>query len=304
MRITKGNKVLIIGGCGYVGSALYKHLLQCGFSVDTVDLEWFGNEANKSNICIDFRYLDRGHFAKYGIVILLAGHSSVPMCQYDRGSSFRNNVVNFVDLLDKLDDQKLIYASSSSIYGNTHDIAAPENWERYDPKTFYDLNKQEIDYYAQLNDVESYGLRFGTVNGWSPNFRVDIMLNKMYQCAIDDNEIFVFNKHIYRPILGIQDLVRAVTCIIQGEDHRGIYNLASFNASVEEIANSINRVLGGGVQVTDKGMSQTYNFSISTKKFEETYGFEFRASVDSIVKSISENWEDSHKTVRERKEYV
>jgi nucleoside-diphosphate-sugar epimerase len=298
-------KILIIGGCGYIGSALYHHLTEkLTIKVDTVDLEWFGNHLNHNNFCIDFRHLERAYLQRYDVIVVLAGHSSVPMCKDDRGSSFRNNVVNFVELLDKLDCQKLIYASSSSIYGNTHDIAAPENWERYDPKTFYDLQKQEIDYYAQLSDVESYGLRFGTVNGWSPNLRVDIMLNKMYQCALEDNEIFVFNKHIYRPILGIQDLVRAIEAIIRGGDHRGIYNLASFNASVEEIANSINRVLGGGVTITDKGIAPTYNFSISTKKFQETYDFEFRASVDTIVQSLKEGWDQAHKAVRERKEYV
>lgn len=246
--------------------------------------------------------------SNYHTVVLLAGHSSVPMCKGDRRSSFNNNVVNFITLLERIEACKnpprLIYASSSSIYGNTKDIAAPEDWERYDPKTYYDLQKQELDYYARLSDVEYYGLRFGTVNGWSPNLRVDIMLNKMYQCAIEDNLIFIFNKHIFRPILGIADLVRAVEAIIRGDDHRGIYNLASFNASVEEISNSISRCLGGDVEIVDKGISETYNFSINTNKFQETYRFEFRESVDSIVKSLREGWDDTHKGVRERKAYV
>ena len=142
------------------------------------------------------------------------------------------------------------------------------------------------------------------MNGWSPNLRVDIMLNKMYQCATEDNLISIFNKHIYRPILGIADLVRAVEAIIRGGDHRGIYNLASFNASVEEISNSISRVLGGNVEIVDKGISETYNFSINTNKFQETYGFEFRESVDSIVQSLKEKWDETPKGVREGKEYV
>lgn len=289
-------RILIIGGCGYIGSMLYQHLnffSEHSFDVQTVDLEWFGNHSSYTdNTVMDFK--DLQHF-NYHSVILLAGHSSVPMCKTHRLPSFRNNVVNFVELLEKIEKSpakpKLIYASSSSIYGSTHDIAAPEDWERYDPKTYYDLQKQEIDYYARLSDVEYYGLRFGTVNGWSPNLRTDIMLNKMYKCAKEDGQIYIFNKHIYRPILGIQDLVRAVEEIVEGDDHRGIYNLASFNASVEEISNSINIVLGGGVEIVDKGISETYNFSINTNKFKETYNFEFRESVDSIVKSLDREWE-------------
>ena len=300
-------RILIIGGCGYIGSELYMYLnffSKRSYEVKTVDLEWFGNYGpHTDNTVMDFKNLK--HF-NYHAVILLAGHSSVPMCKDDRMSSFRNNVVNFVELLDKIEKSdtrpKFIYASSSSIYGNTHDIAAPEDWERYDPKTYYDLQKQEIDYYSRLSDVQYYGLRFGTVNGWSPNLRTDIMLNKMYKCAKEDGEISIFNKHIYRPILGIQDLVRAVETIIEGDDHRGIYNLASFNASVEEISNSINRVLGGGVSIVDKGISETYNFSINTNKFKETYGFEFKESVESIVKSLDRGWEGEG--VREEYQYV
>ena len=42
-------KILIIGGCGYVGSALYKYLTK-NYAVDTLDLEWYGNFVNKDNI--------------------------------------------------------------------------------------------------------------------------------------------------------------------------------------------------------------------------------------------------------------
>jgi len=301
-------RILIIGGCGYIGSKLFLFLKEQGHEVDTVDLEWFGNVVNPDNKMWDYKKLDEpGYYqlGDYDSVVLLAGHSSVPMCLDNCLPSFENNVVNFVRLLEKLERHncKFLYASSSSIYGDTKNIAAPEGWSQYDPKTYYDLQKQEIDYYARLSSVEFYGLRFGTVNGWSPNLRADIMLNKMYKHAADEGSISVFNKDIYRPILGIQDLCRAVAAILEGGDHRGIYNLASFNASVDEISQSISQALGG-VEIVDKGSAPAYNFSIDTSKFQQTYNFEFRESVDSIVKSLIGGWHEAHKTVRERKEYV
>ena len=42
--------VLLIGGCGYIGSRLYRHLKGKGFAVDTLDLEWRGNFVNPDNI--------------------------------------------------------------------------------------------------------------------------------------------------------------------------------------------------------------------------------------------------------------
>ena len=298
-------RILILGGCGYIGSALYSHLKNAGrYQITTVDLEWFGNYVNPDNLCVDFRHLSANGppLSTADVVILLAGHSSVPMCKNDMMSSFKNNVANFVDLLNKIKEQKFIYASSSSIYGNTQDISAPENWERYNPATYYDLNKQEIDYYAKLSRVEYYGLRFGTVNGFSPNQRVDIMLNKMYDNALASREIEIYNKHIFRPILGIQDLCRAMEAIIRGGNHPGIYNLASFNASVEDIANAISETLKD-VKIIDKGVMPAYNFSINTTKFQDTYNFDFRESVRSIVQSLKEHWGEAHKSVREGKKY-
>lgn len=295
-------KIIILGGNGYIGSKLFLQLQKL-HKVSTVDLEWFGR-TNPENYKMDYRHLGTSFVQEFDAVILLAAHSSVPMCKDDMLSSFRNNVVNFVELLGKMKlRQKFIYASSSSIYGNTASVAANECWPEFDPKTYYDLGKQEIDCYAKLSNIEYYALRFGTVNGASPNLRTDIMINKMYETAIQSGKIEVFNKNTYRPILGISDLCRAVECILHGGDNRGVYNLASFNASVGEIASEIKNILPE-IEIEDKGFTQTYNFSIDVSKFKKTYDFEFNESVSTIVKSLKDNWDTMNKSVRLGREYV
>jgi nucleoside-diphosphate-sugar epimerase len=290
--------ILIIGGCGYIGSRLFLYLQDIGIKVDTIDLEWYGKNVSLNNKKVDYGNIEIEH--KYKAVILLAGHSSVAMCKNDRYSSFLNNVCNFIKLLDQLDSAtKFIYASSSCVYGNTGNVAVQETWEQYSPKTYYDLQKQEIDHYAKLSNLEYYGLRFGTVNGWSPNIRTDIMINGMYNSVLKENKIYVSNKHIYRPILGIMDLCRAIESIIKGPDHRGIYNLASFNASVEEIANAIKQSIGD-IEIVDNGITEAYNFSINTEKFKKTYNFEFKESVHSIVMSFKK-WHKPSNNIRERR---
>jgi nucleoside-diphosphate-sugar epimerase len=281
-------KILLIGGCGYIGSLLFQKL-SLKYDVDTLDLEWFENTSNLANLKHDFAHLTQKDLDKYDHVILLAGHSSVPMCKDNPISAFNNNVVNFIHLLDNLKDQKFIYASSSSVYGITKGVAATEEWKEFSPHTHYDLTKQEIDFYARLSGKNYYGLRFGTVNGYSPNLRIDIMINKMFFSAMINNQIDVFNKDIYRPILGIEDLCRAIEAILDGEDRPGIYNLASFNSTVNEIATEISTAVG--VPVIDKGSTPAYNFSIDTTKFQTLYNFEFKETVASIVKSLKENWQ-------------
>ena len=50
-----------------------------------------------------------------------------------------------------------------------------------------------------------YGLRFGTVNGFSRNFRSELMLNSMSRSAIDDGVVRMSNSNIHRAILSLSE---------------------------------------------------------------------------------------------------
>lgn len=293
----KNEKILIIGGCGYLGSRLYQFLKSKNYSVDTLDNESFGNYINAKNYKRDYAKLTKSFLKKYKVVILLAGHSSVKMCENNFLEAFENNVYNFVKLLSNLSNQKFIYASSSSIYGKTNKKNVTENYNRYLPTNYYDLTKKEIDYYAQLSKINYFGLRLGTVCGYSPNLRSDVMINKMVDSARKKNEIDIYNPLVYRPILGIEDFCKAVETIILNEKPRGIYNLASFNSSIKKVADDVSRIMGG-IKVKTIGSFSGYNFSVDTKKFERTFKFKFTETTDSIVKSLMTN-KPLHKSTRD-----
>jgi UDP-glucose 4-epimerase len=283
-------KILIIGGCGYIGSKLFIHLTKQKYFVDTVDITWFGNNVNPNNIILDYKSLTKAFLKKYDVIILFAGHSSVAMCENAMIASFENNIHKFLTLLEKIDTQKFIYASSSGIYGSTGKRLMEEDEDRYIPTNYYDLTKKTIDYYAQLSHIQYYGLRFGTVNGGSPNLRTDLMINKMYLTSQKTGKIIITNKKVLRPILGIQDLCRAVVSIIEKEGTRGIYNIASFNSSVGEIATAVAQELKG-IEIVDNGekdLQKVYDFAISTEKFEKTFDFLFTDTVKSIIMSLQE----------------
>lgn len=295
-------KVLIIGGCGYIGSRLYQHL-RIRHEVQTLDVEWFGNYANERNTTTDYRLINTNYLHGFDSVVLLAGHSSVPMCE-NMGPTFRNNVRNFVELLDKVrPDQKLIYASSSSVYNGHTEVPPTEKFFISPATCWYDLSKQQIDAYAELSDKQTYGLRFGTVNGWSPNLRTDIMINAMYDSYRSDGRIFFNNPKIHRPILGLHDLCRAVEAIVTGPDKRGLYNLASFNTTVEAIVAEMQTVLRD-VETIQQASSVAYNFTMNTEKFQDEYNFKFQDTVSSIVHALREGWEMCEKSKRKSKDYV
>lgn len=202
-------KILIIGGCGYIGSALYKKFSPI-HHVNTVDLEWFGNYVNPFNIKCDFDSLTSDFVSHYDVVILVAANSSVPLCN-DLFDAFDNNVIKFINLVKKLkSNQKFIYASSSCVYGETENGYSSKETDFLVPLDGLTISKTTIDQFMPLTEIEYYGLRFGSVNGWSPNMRLDLMINSMTVSAKANGEVNVFNGHAYRPILSINDLCNAV----------------------------------------------------------------------------------------------
>ena len=298
-------KILIIGGTGYIGSALFLHLTR-KFTVDTVDLEHYGNAVNSNNYRINFNQLEKSLLEKFDAIILLAGNSSVKSCESRGYESFKNNVCNFVELLSKLNKkQKFIYASSSSVYGNTRKKFVTEDYRTYIPHNFYDLSKNMIDNYVSLTDINYFGLRFGTVCGFSPNLRVDVMINAMFESYKINKHIKLFNPEINRPILGLTDLCRAVETILVQDKTRGIYNLASFNSTSEEIAKEFSKKLNCPIkleqpnhQTTSKLVSTAYNFSIDSKKFEKEFTFTFKDDTISIIDQIQQNYHLAKRSVR------
>ena len=304
------NKVLILGGNGYIGTRLFSFLTDNGFFVDVVDACWFEKTIEKT-IVDDYKNLSKEFYSEYDSIILLAGHSSVKMSEGKFESCFNNNVSNFINLLGKLNDkQKFIYASSSSVYGSVGGKTASERYYGFKPYNQYDISKHIIDLYAEKSDLQYYGLRFGTVCGYSPVMRNDVMINAMVSSALINDEIKLYIKDIMRPVLGVEDLCRSVEKIIQTpKDKRGLYNIASFNKTAEQIAYEVSDVMG--IKVTEydadptqtkniKLQTKTYNFSISTKKFCKNFNFKFNETVESITNSIVNNWDTIIKTDRSK----
>ena len=297
-------RTLIIGSGGYIGSRLMKEMQATG-----VDINWF----KKGRKDVDFKDLTRDYYSEFDNIILLAGHSSVKMSEGGLNSCFNNNVRNFIDLIEKLDKQKLIYASSSSVYGSVGGKTVNEKYFGFEPYNQYDISKHVADLYAQKSDVEYYALRFGTVNGYSPFLRSDVMINAMVNSAINDGHIKLYIKDTMRPILGINDLCRAVRYILaSGEDKRGLYNLASFNKTAEQIAYEVADVMGVEVKEfqadptqieNTKNQTKAYNFSISTLKFRREFGFKFKDTVESLTNELKGSWGKMKKTNRSESKY-
>lgn len=270
-------KTLVIGAHGYIGTELMKVIKADG--IDWPQYMWG----------LDWP------IEKYDTIVLLAGHSSMPMGQNDPDGCWQNNVVNFKRLLDKLrDDQRLIYASSASVYNNIKSMPTEECAEFY-PMNMYDLSKYTIDQLAKLSGKQTYGLRFVTVNGYSDVLRTDLMLNKMVEDAKTKGVVTIKNAGLHRPLLDIQDAVRAIKAILAGGNYASTYNLCSFSGhTVGDYAKAVVDKFGG--EIVDQGTEPHYVYGADTTKFEQTYNFTFNGTLDSILESLKQ--EPKMKVVR------
>jgi len=295
--------ILIIGGNGYVGSRL-RQILDQSYRVKSVDCCWYNHDEQSQRI--DYHKLTVDYLTKFDAVVLLAGHGSVASCNGAIQGPWLNNVTNFTDLAAKLSWKNipLIYASSASVYGNSlPGQLFVESNKRFIPVNNYDITKYTLDLEAHIAINQGQmimGLRFGTVNGWAPNLRADVMINAMYDSARTHGKITVTNKHINRALLGIEDLCSGIVHCIE-QPVSGIYNMASFNSSVGDIASAVATQLN--VPLVDKGnTANAYDFGLDTTLFEQTFGFTFTETPATIVDSLIKKYEQAH--VERRDNYM
>jgi nucleoside-diphosphate-sugar epimerase len=286
--MNKNSQILLIGHKGYIGSRLYHHMKFKDFDIDGYDVVDINNPMSQ-----DFDY-SRLKIEKYSTIILLAGHSSVNMTENVRPFSFDNNVTFFYRLCDKLSDQqKLIYASSASVYGfQDHEIE--ESGPLNGALNHYDFHKQTIDSIANFfinKNKKIVGLRFGTVCGFSTNFRTDVVINSMYYHAINEGLIYIKNRETYRSILGMTDLVNVIEVILNSDKLKlGQYNVSSFNISINNLAIELaNKLKVKILELPDDEI--VYSFKMVCDKFCYDYGFRFSSSIDSIIQEIDDNYE-------------
>ena len=98
-------------------------------------------------------------------------------------------------------------------------------------------------------------LRKGTISGYSPRMRLDLIVNTMFKNGVRNREITVNNPSIWRPILSIEDATNGYVRAIEASDRiSGIFNIASGNYTVGEVGDlvkmAIEEQLGFRVHLT------------------------------------------------------
>jgi nucleoside-diphosphate-sugar epimerase len=294
-------KLLIAGGAGYLGSVLIPQLLQRGYDVEVIDLCWFGNSLpdNARFIRKDVFALTADDLKVYNQVIFLAGLSNDPMAEFSPSRNFVSNAAApayLAYVCKKAGVKRYIYASSCSVYGYTENELYDETQpavSRY-PYGISKLQGEQAVMNLSDKDFSVIALRKGTISGYSPRMRFDLIINTMFMTAMRDRIITVNNPALWRPILGVGDAASAyIRAIEASAGTSGIFNIASANHTVGEVADlvrsAIDAEIGLPVGLNIRSIEDGRNYKVSIEKAKNVLSFHPHQDVRSIVKSLVDN---------------
>jgi nucleoside-diphosphate-sugar epimerase len=294
-------RLLIAGGAGYVGSVLIPKLLERGYKVDVVDLFWFGNHLPRQVGILnkDIFQLTTDDLAAYDQVMFLAGLSNDPMAEYSPSKNFIFNAaapayLAYIAKIAKV--KRYIYASSCSVYGYTENELFDETRSvssNY-PYGISKLQGEQAVLQMVDKDFSVISLRKGTISGYSPRMRLDLIINTMFKTAVRDHVITVNNPSIWRPILSIEDAATAYIRAVEASSGiSGIFNLASGNYTVGEVGDLIKSAveerLNIRVNLNIKHIQDFRNYKVSTDKAANVLSFHPTGSVKSVVDNLIDN---------------
>ncbi len=294
-------RILVAGGAGYIGSALIPKLLERGYDVDVVDLFWFGNSLPPEAGIVhrdlfDLQVSDLRHYQQ---VIFLAGLSNDPMAEFSPSKNFIFNAAApayLCYIAKQAGVRRYIYASSCSVYGYTEDVLFDEDHPVSSSYPYGISKLQGERAVMQLIDknFSVIALRKGTVSGYSPRMRFDLIINTMFKCAMQDGVIRVNNPAIWRPVLSIEDAALAYVRAVEAtESLSGIFNIASGNHTVGEVADlvtlTLEQELGTRVRLELKQIKDIRNYKVSIERAKNVLSFHPHHSVQSIVRNLIEN---------------
>jgi nucleoside-diphosphate-sugar epimerase len=292
-------KILITGGCGYVGTVLTEALLEAKHEIVVVDNQWFGNylkpNSNLINIKADIRDLDLIPMENVDVVIHLANIANDPAVDLNPTLSWEVNVLSSQQLAEKAIKngvKQFIYASSGSVYGVKDESDVTEDLDLV-PISVYNKTKMVAErvLLSYRDKIKVHCIRPATVCGLSPRMRLDVSVNMLTFQALKHKKITVFGGDQTRPNIHIKDMVRVYEHFINNSMiESGCYNAGFENISILEIAKLVQNLIETGISVSSSNDPRSYRQN--SDKLLKT-GFEKKYSVEDAIHEIKLAYENN-----------
>lgn len=264
----KNKNIILTGAAGFIGSHLTDLLLKNNnflILIDNFNEYYLGKEEQLEEITKNYQnkkdfILIRGDLTNKSIykkiqsevdyIFHLAAQAGVRYSINNAAEITQNNILSTVNIfeyaLKQKNLQKVIYASSSSVYGNPVYTPCDEEHPK-NPISPYSISKLcgEIyaNYYYREYNLPITSLRFYTVYG--PRGRPDMSIRKFYTLMLKDEAITIYgNGEQLRDFTYISDIINGLILVCENEASNGeIFNLGSSKPiSVKDLVNKMYKI--------------------------------------------------------------
>jgi nucleoside-diphosphate-sugar epimerase len=300
--------ILVAGGAGYIGCILIPKLVERGYRVRLLDRMYFGEQGLDSvrekieTVVADVRDIPESALEGVDGVINLSGLSNDPTAEFDPEANWQMNAVateTLGQMCVKRGIERYVFASSCSLYDGLppgmHDEDAP-----IEPRAAYATSKRYGE--EALLKLADAGLtpvllRNGTVYGWSPRMRFDLVVNTFVKDALLTGKLLLHGGGwMWRPLVDVRDVADAMIAAYEApaEKVRGeIFNVLHSNYQIRElamiVAGSVQLVTGRGIALEEVPAPKlTRDYECSNAKLSMTLGFIPRHSVLEAVTDLLE----------------
>ena len=307
----RGRRVLVAGGAGYIGCILTAKLLERGYRVRVLDRLYWGEKPLRDHletmeldldgfevVEADVRDMPMTSLDDVDGVINLSGLSNDPTAEYDPEANWQMNAIATETMGKACVErgiERLVFASSCSLYDGLppgmHDEDAP-----IEPRGAYATSKRYGE--EALLDLVDEGLcpvllRNGTVYGWSPRMRFDLVVNTFVKDALLQEKLMLHGGGwMWRPLVDVRDVADAMIMALEAEDSlvRGeIFNVLHSNYQIRELAMLVSgsvQLLGRSVDLEEVPAPQlTRDYECSNAKLSQQLGF---VPSRSVVEAVSD----------------
>jgi nucleoside-diphosphate-sugar epimerase len=299
--------VLVIGGGGYIGSALLPILLRDGYRVRVLDLFLYGagpiesvlNHPDVEFIKADFRQVDALVEAMRGVdqVVHLGGIVGDPACAIDEELTIDVNLNATRVIADVAKGQgvkRLVFASTCSVYGASDEIL--DERSVLNPVSLYARSKiasEKVLLEMTDHKFAPVILRFGTIYGQSGRTRFDLVVNLLVAKALVDGEITIFGGDQWRPFLHVEDAALAVAKFLRAPLALGrgeIFNVGSNaeNYTIAQIGKIVNQAVPEAALVSSGSDDDKRNYRVRFDKIARTVNFKTKWTVEAGVRQVLE----------------
>lgn len=257
--------LIVTGGAGFIGSHLTKYLIKKGHSVSVIDSLRRGSFENLREIKdqIDFQEIDILDYEKMKNIAKnadgifhQAALGSIPQSFKEPEEYHRVNAIGTENVL-KLAKEfgfKVVYASSSSVYGNQDKFPIKEDAEKK-PLNPYGQSKLESEQFAKKyadDRVKVIGLRYFNVFGIGQNPNYAGVVPKFIERLIQHKPPIIYGHgNQLRNFTFVDDVVEANVLAFENKIEHAFMNIATgVMTSVKELATIMIRLSGLSIEPT------------------------------------------------------